>query len=55
MRQAVTKNYAEANALEVVAGTQQFAKGVPQERFRKLKLASLNTSFEPMAFTSNKT
>ena len=41
MRQAVTKNYAEANALEVVAGTQQFAKGVPQERFRKLKTGEL--------------
>lgn len=41
MRQAVTKNYAEANALEVVAGTEQFAKGVPQERFRKLKTGEL--------------
>lgn len=41
MRKPVARSYAEANALEVVAGTDQFAKGVPQERFRKLKTGEL--------------
>lgn len=41
MRQAVAKNYAEANALEVVYGTEQFAKGIPQKRFAALKSGEL--------------
>lgn len=36
MRKAVARHYAEANALEVVAGTNQFTKGVPQKRFAAL-------------------
>ncbi|VVT53505.1 uncharacterized protein SAPINGB_P003607 [Magnusiomyces paraingens] len=36
MRKSTAKNYAEANALEVVAGTDQFTKGVPQKRFAAL-------------------
>lgn len=36
MRKATAQHYAEANALEVIAGTEQFAKGVPQKRFAML-------------------
>lgn len=41
MRKAVAKDYANANALEVIAGTEQFAKGVPQKRFSMLKSGEL--------------